>query len=137
MIAIQKLQGGSRKSARTDFCPCFVGESFEKSLLKWIGAETPSWEAGFGVLAWSNVSKRQDIWMRSLAQVPCQCPKWLSAPSASLPGTQTTGTVRWSLELHYCQWGKVQTHDTETISIQVSAFILTVRTRELVFKWPW
>lgn len=43
MIDIQKLEGFSRESARTDlFVPVFVDESFEKSLLKRIGAETPS-----------------------------------------------------------------------------------------------
>lgn len=95
-----------------------VNVSFEKPLLKWIGAETSSQEAGFCVLASSSVSESQDVWMRGLIQVPCQCPKWLSAPSASLSGTQTAGSVRWSPELHYCQRGKVQTPDTETISIQ-------------------
>lgn len=112
-----------------------MDERFGKSLLKWTGAETPSSVAGFCVLASSSGSKHQDVWMRGLVQVPCQCPKWLSAPSASLLGTRTTGTVWQSPELHYCQWGKIQAPDTESISIQMNVFILTLRTGEPVFWW--
>lgn len=77
--------------------PVSVDERFENSLLKGIGAETPSREAGFCVLASSSGSKHKDVWMRGLVAVPCQCPKWLSAPSASVLGTRTAGTAWQSL----------------------------------------
>lgn len=52
-----------------------------------------------------------------LVQVPCQCPKWLSAPSASfLPGTRTTGTGWWCPCITLLSAReKVQTLDTERI----------------------
>ena len=136
MIDPQKLQGFSGESARTDFLSGFFF-LWMKALknLSLNGLEQKHHLEKPDSVFWLHqvAARCQDVWMRGLVQVPCQCPKWLSAPSASLPGTQTTGTVWWSPELHYCQRGKVQTPDTETISIQMNAFILTVRTGELVF----
>lgn len=114
------------------FLPVSADERVENSLLKGIGAETPSREAGFCVLASSSGSKHKDVWMRGLVAVPCQCPKWLSAPSASVLGTRTTGTARQSPESHYCQAGKIQAADTETISIQMNVFISAVWTGDPV-----
>lgn len=53
--------------------------SFEKSRLNWTAAGAPQ-RAGFCVLAPSSVGQRQDVWIRGRAQVPCQHPKWMSAP---------------------------------------------------------
>lgn len=47
-------------------------------------------------LASPRGGKHKDVWMRGRAALPCQCPKWLSVPSASSLGSGTTGTARGS-----------------------------------------
>lgn len=73
--------------------------------------------------------------MRGRGALPCQCPKWLSVPSASRLGSGTTGTAGGSrLNRITVSQEKIQAR-RESTSIQMNVFISAAPTRDL--RRPW